>query len=104
MNVIVIEDQILFRELIVNVLKNDFSLNVLGEYEDGESGLEACIEQRPDLVVLDIKIKKLGGLTVFNRLKDRAPDLKIILVSAHFTPEIVKNIFQPLHWMMYEGS
>ena len=91
MSVIVIEDQILFRELIVIVLRNDFGLNVLGEYEDGESGLAACIEQRPDLVVLDIKIKKLGGLTVFNRLKDRAPDLKVILVSAHFTPEIVKN-------------
>ena len=73
MNVIVIEDQVLFRELIVNVLKNDFGLNVLGEYEDGESGLAACIEQRPDLIVLDIKIKKLGGLTVFNRLKDSGP-------------------------------
>ena len=91
MNVIVIEDQILFRELIVNVLRNDFGLNILGEFEDGESGMAACIEQRPDLVVLDIKIKKLGGLTVFNRLKDRVPDLKIILVSAHFTPEIVKS-------------
>ena len=89
MNVIVIEDQILFRELIVNVLKNDFGLNVLGEYEDGESGFEACVEQRPDLVLLDIKIKKLGGLTVFNRLKDRVPDLKVILISAHFTPDIV---------------
>ncbi len=91
MNVIVIEDQILFRELIVSVLQNDFKLNVLGEYEDGESGMQACLEQRPDLLVLDIKIKKLGGLTVFNRLKDRVPDMKIILVSAHFTPEIVKS-------------
>ena len=91
MNVIVIEDQILFRELIVSVLKNDFSLNVLGEYEDGETGMQACLDERPDLLILDIKIKKLGGLTVFNRLKDRAPDMKIILVSAHFTPEIVKS-------------
>ncbi len=91
MNVIVIEDQILFRELIVSVLKNDFSLNVLGEYEDGESGMEACLEHRPELLVLDIKIKKLGGLAVFNRLKDRVPDMKIILMSAHFTPEIVKS-------------
>jgi DNA-binding NarL/FixJ family response regulator len=90
MNVIIIEDQILFRELTVSILTNDFSLNVSGQYEDGESGLEACLEQRPDLVILDIKIKKLGGLTVFNRLKDRAPDIKVILVSAHFTPEIVK--------------
>lgn len=91
MNVIVIEDQILFRELIVSVLKNDFKLNVLGEFEDGEMGMQACLDERPDLLVLDIKIKKLGGLTVFNRLKDRAPDMKIILVSAHFTPEIVKS-------------
>ena len=71
MNVIITEDQILFREFTVSILTNDFGLNVSGQYDDGESGLEACLEQRPDLVVLDIKIKKLGGLTVFNRLKIR---------------------------------
>ena len=91
MNAIVIEDQILFRELIVSVLRNDFDLNVLGEYDDGETGMEACLDDSPDLLVLDIKIKKLGGLTVFNHLKDRVPDMNIILVSAHFTPEIVKS-------------
>lgn len=64
MNVIVIEDQILFRELIVSVLKGDFGLNVLGQYDDGETGMQACLDERPDLLVLDIKIKKLGGLTV----------------------------------------
>ncbi len=72
MNVIVIEDQILFRDLIVSMLKKDFGLNVLGENEDGESALAAFFEHQPDLIVLDIKIKKLGGLTVFNRLKNRA--------------------------------
>ena len=77
MNVIIIEDQILFRELTISILTKDFGLTVTGQYEDGEAGLDACLEQRPDLVVLDIKIKKLGGLTVFNRLKDRAPDMKI---------------------------
>ncbi len=91
MNAIIIEDQILFRELTVSVLKGDFGLNVIAQFDDGEAGMKACLELRPDLLVLDIKIKKLGGLTVFNRLKDRVPDMKIILVSAHFTPEIVKS-------------
>ena len=91
MSVIVIEDQILLRELIVSFLRTDFDLNILGEYDDGETGMQACLDEIPDLLVLDIKIKKLGGLTVFNRLKDRMPDIKIILVSAHFTPEIVKS-------------
>jgi len=91
MKVILIEDQILFRELTESVVKTDFGLDVIGQYDDGEAGLEACLEDRPDLVILDLKIKKLGGLTVFNRIKDRIPDTKVILVSAHFTPEIVKS-------------
>lgn len=90
MNVIVIEDQILIRELIVSVLTGDFDLSIVGQYADGESGLQACLEHNPDLVILDLKIKNLGGLAVFNRIKDRIPDTKVILVSAHFTPEIVK--------------
>lgn len=91
MKVILIEDQILFRELTVSVVKNDFGLEVVGQYEDGEEGLQACLDFNPDLVILDLKIKKLGGLTVFNRIKDRIPETKVILVSAHFTPEIVKS-------------
>lgn len=91
MKVILIEDQILFRELTVSILKADFGLEVVGQYEDGEEGLQACLDFKPDLVILDLKIKKLGGLTVFNRIKDRTPDTKVILVSAHFTPEIVKS-------------
>lgn len=91
MKVILIEDQILFRELMVAIVKNDFGLDVIGQYEDGEDGLQACLDFNPDLVILDLKIKKLGGLTVFNRLKDRMPETKVILVSAHFTPEIVKS-------------
>jgi len=91
MKVVLIEDQILFRELTETIVRADFDLEVVGQYDDGEEGLQACLELQPDLVILDLKIKKLGGLTVFNRIKDRMPDCKVILVSAHFTPEIVKN-------------
>jgi len=91
MKAIVIEDQVLFREFVVAVLSSDFGLKVTGQYEDGEAGLEACLAQRPQLVVLDIKIKGMGGLTVFARIKDRLPDTKVVLVSAHFTQAIVKT-------------
>ena len=85
------------------MLKNDFGLNVLGEYEDGESGLAACIEQRPDLLYWILR-SKAGRLTVFNRLKDRAPDLKSSSFSLFHPRNCQKHRRTRRKWSCSQGQ
>ncbi|MHB8074078.1 sigma-54-dependent transcriptional regulator [Desulfosporosinus fructosivorans] len=51
--------------------------------EDGKLALERALAERPDLVLLDLKMPKLDGLSVLRRLKEHYPDLLIIMMTAH---------------------
>ncbi len=51
--------------------------------EDGQLALERALAERPDLVLLDLKMPKLDGLSVLRRLKEHYPDLLIIMMTAH---------------------
>ena len=54
---------------------------------DGPTALEMSSEKQPDLVLLDIWMDGMDGLEVLSRLKRRAPDLPVIMISGHGTIE-----------------
>lgn len=87
---IIIEDQKLVSELLKGILHDELWLEVIAECQDGISGLEATLEKRPDMVILDLMLPKMDGTTVLRQIKHHLPDTKVLAVSANFTPEIVK--------------
>ena len=67
----IIEDEQLARDLIKDYLKEYDDISLLGEYEDGFSGLKAINELKPDLVFLDIQMPKLTGFELLELLDHR---------------------------------
>ena len=63
---------------------------MVAECQDGLSGLEATLEKRPDMVILDLMLPKMDGTTVLRQIKHHLPDTKVLAVSANFTPDLVK--------------
>ncbi len=67
------------------------SLRMILEYEryevhfasDGETGLSIAPKTSPDLVLLDVKMPGIDGLEVLQRLRQRTPDLPVIMISGH---------------------
>ena len=55
---VLIEDETMFRQLILLTLGKVKDLQVIGEYGLGRPGLEFCLREKPDLLVVD------GGITV----------------------------------------
>lgn len=64
----IVEDELLARELIRNYLKDFPGIHLLGEYADGFSGIRAINEQKPSLVFLDIRVPKINGLEMMELL------------------------------------
>ena len=76
---IIVEDEELARNLMKEFLKEAPSIEIIGEFEDGFSGVKAINKLRPDLVFLDIQMPKLTGFEVLEIL-DYKP--KIIFTTA----------------------
>jgi len=59
---IIVEDESLARDLVRNYLSTQKSIELIGEFSDGFSGLKAINELKPDIVFLDVQMPKLTGL------------------------------------------
>ena len=83
--VYLIEDETLLRELIGDLLEDQRDLEIIGTSGDGKEGYEACINLRPHLVILDIKLPTLNGIEVAQRLKSEYPWMKVLVFSSCFS-------------------
>ena len=58
-------------------------VEVVGEATDGEEALELAEELRPDVVVMDLSMPRVDGLQATERLRDRYPSLRIVVLSGY---------------------
>ena len=82
---LVVDDEHNIVDLLTDLLEGELGLQVLRAY-DGLAALEAFERARPDLVIADIMMPRLDGLTLAHRLRDRFESPRIILMSAAVMP------------------
>ncbi|MBX3068343.1 MAG: response regulator [Microbacteriaceae bacterium] len=87
--VVVAEDESLIRLDIVETLR-DNGFDVVGEAADGEQAIELATALRPDLVVMDVKMPKLDGISAAEQLAKKriAP---VVLLTAFSQKELVER-------------
>ena len=80
LNVLIVEDEELARDLLKSYLKDHPDINLLGECENGFEGVQEINEKKPDLVFLDIQMPKITGFEML-QLLDHKPE--IIFTTAY---------------------
>ena len=81
--VFLVEDHVLFRTQLANLISRDSRLFVCGEADNATEALEKIKEVRPDLLIIDITLKGSNGLELIKELKTRASDAPILVLSMH---------------------
>jgi len=85
------DDHRLVAEAVRNVLVLEF--NVLGVIGDGRTLVQATLEMKPDVVLIDVAMPQLNGLDAGRRIKESLPDTKIIYLTAHDDPDVMAEAF-----------
>ena len=88
--IVIIDDHPIIRGTIATVLRNDPELELVGECSNGEDGLELILKRKPDLVLLDLDLPELDGLSMIRRI--RAGGLKTYILVLSAKPEQVMAI------------
>jgi DNA-binding NarL/FixJ family response regulator len=81
--VFLVDDHPLVREHLRALIAREADLAVCGEAEDAPSALALIREQVPDLVILDISLKRSNGLELIKSLKELRPNLPVLVLSMH---------------------
>lgn len=86
MKIVIVEDEIRIREGIAKLLRRFYpdDCSHIYEAESGEEGLRIICEQRPDIVITDIRMEPVDGLEMLRMLiRDKGMSFKTILLSAY---------------------
>jgi two-component system chemotaxis response regulator CheB len=79
--VLVVDDSVVCRRLVASILGQEEGIDVVGTAPNGRIALDKVAQLAPDVVILDIEMPEMDGLTALSRLRRDYPDLKVIMFS-----------------------
>jgi DNA-binding NarL/FixJ family response regulator len=80
---VVIEDETMFRQLIVATLGTIHDIEIVGAFGTGQPGLDFCLRERVDLLVVDLLLPDIEGLEIARQVRQASEDVIILVVTAH---------------------
>lgn len=83
MKIVIVEDHMMFREVLRKVCADDLHHDVVGESDDGRRAVEVVAKTHPNLVLLDLHLPHLDGFGVVEEIRKIAPEVRVLVLSSH---------------------
>lgn len=79
--VVLADDQVLLRESIGFILDNDEDIKVVGMAGTGKQTVDMCKKMNPDIVLMDIEMPEVDGVSATQLIKQKHPGIKIVILT-----------------------
>ena len=89
LRLVIVDDHPVLRDGLRAALGSQPGFEIVGEAEDAESAYATCEAQQPDVVLLDLSLPGLSGVSVARHLKRRSPDTKVVMFTVHSGEDFV---------------
>ena len=73
LNIAIAEDNPLMLELLGSILEEEDGFHVVGKADNGEDAYQMIMDKKPDIVLLDVIMPKLDGITVLEKVRAPRP-------------------------------
>lgn len=103
--VVLADDHVFVRDGIKSLLENEANIEVVGEATDGLEAMKIVETEKPDLLILDIRMPNLTGIEVVEKLRSQNNFVKIVMLSMHESEEyVLKSIRAGADGYLLKGS
>jgi DNA-binding NarL/FixJ family response regulator len=88
---IIIDDHKIIRDALRALMAHTPGMSVIGEAADGRAGVELVMEQKPDVVLIDMGLPLLNGMEATRQLRERGYRRGIVMISMHNELHLVRG-------------
>jgi DNA-binding NarL/FixJ family response regulator len=92
--ILIVDDHTLMREGLRALLNGDEELVVCGMVDNGRDSVRTTVLLKPDLVLMDLAMPQMDGLSAIRELRLRSPGTKIVVLTMHKTEEHIRAALQ----------
>ncbi len=90
-SVLIVDDHPMVAEGIQSILESYDDITVVGTLSNGREAVEQAAHLKPDVILMDLNMPELGGLSATEILLEQAPDTRILILSMHDSPEYIAS-------------
>lgn len=91
---LIAEDHTIVRDGLRSLVEPQADLEIVGEAGDGMEAIRCVNRTNPDLVILDINMPKMDGISVLREIKKQSPGTKILALTMHKDEEYILETFR----------
>ena len=92
--ILIVDDQNIVRQGLQALLEPKPDLKVIGMADNGKSAIEQVKNLQPDLVLMDIEMPEMNGVTATQKICELFPTIKVIVLTSHEDPKCVAEALQ----------
>lgn len=83
LRIYIADDHLLIREGLRKILSSENDISIVGETSDPYTALTYAIENKPDVLILDINFPGVNGLDILKKIKELSPLVNVLILSMH---------------------
>lgn len=93
MRILIVEDDPLMQLGLEQALSQNGEFEIIGQAEDGYSGVQLALDLKPDLIIMDIGLPRLDGISATKAIKEKSPQIRIVILTSHtLETEVVASL------------
>lgn len=89
--VVIVDDHPMVAQGIQSILESFDDVEVTATLSDGQQIIDQVEELQPDVILLDLNMPGIGGLSTTEIILERQPDMRILILSMHDSPEYISS-------------
>lgn len=91
--IVIADDQILLRKSLGRIISTDDNIHVIDMVGTGKGAVEACRVHKPDIILMDIEMPEMDGITALGVIKQRYKQTKVIMLTTFEDTENIVDAF-----------
>ncbi len=91
---LLVEDQTIVRDGLKRLLNAQSDLQVVGEAENGEVAIDRVTQLQPNIVLMDVRMPVMDGVTATKLISDRFPKIKVLILTTFDEDEYIAQAIE----------